>query len=230
MITDREEYLKVREFIKNKSLNLMNHEQKNNAKTGIAIGNYERFSSNGKHYYLIPTNIYKAIIEKNLLIARINHPELFGTGHAMDVLKAIQIVEPWYDLERFADVLRSEQFCYIVEVDNGKINEKILRLDLYRHLKANEDGKSDFVGGIFHAFKHFSCENRYLSTSKEINNIDNPKELTHLILEAFFSSSLIRIDENTYKVELKINNKNFRFIFYHEIKTGVYFLKTVYRI
>lgn len=227
---DREEYLKVREFIKNKSLHLMDHEQKNNAKTGIAIGNYERYSSNGKHYYLIPTNIYKAIIERNLLIARINNPELFGTGHAMDVLEAIHNVEPWYDLERFADVLRSEQFCYIVEVENNIINEKILRLDLYRQLRTNEDGKSDFVGGVFHAFKHFSCENMYLSTTKEINNIDNPKELTHLILEAFFSNNLVKIDENTYKVELKINNKNFRFIFYHEINTGVYFLKTVYRI
>lgn len=227
---NREEYLKVREFIKEKSLQLMGHEQKNHARTGIAIENYELYSSNGKNYYLVPTNIYKTIIERNLLIARENNPELFGTGNAKDVIKAIFNVEPWLDLDRFTEVLMSEQFCYIVQIENGHPNEKILRLDLYRQLKINENGKVNFIGGIFHAFKHFSYKDKYLSTSKEINNIANPKELTHLIIEAFFSDQLIQTDENVYKAELVINGKNFRFIFYYEKITGVYFLKTVYRI
>lgn len=227
-----EEYQIIKDFIKKKSLLLMDHEKKNHARTGIAINNYQTIEIAGKKFYLIPTNMFKAIIERNLRIACTEFPQQFGTGNAKDVIKAIYDLEPWFDLERFIEILQTEQFCYVVEVINGNINKNLLRIDLYRDIKQNTKNNGfDFVGGIFHCYKHFSFEGRPLSTSTEINNIEHPKELLFKIIHAFFLGHKTTVDEFTSYSEVKINeNEKLRLVFYYEKTTEVFFVKTAHRI
>lgn len=226
-----EEYKIVREFIKKKSVLLMDHEKKNHAKVGIAINNYEVIEIGEKRFYVIPTNMFKAIIERNIIIASTKFPERFGNGNAKDVIKAIYDLEPWFTLERFIEILQTEQFCYIVEIIDGEIQEKLLRIDLYRDIKENSIGGSDFIGGIFHCYKHYSFQGLPLSTNKEINDLENPKELVYKIINAFFTGKVKEVDENTFVSEVEINeNEKLRLVFYYEKITGVYFVKTAHKV
>ncbi len=224
-----EEYKIVSNFIKDKSALLMDHEKKDYAKTGIAINNYRLLQLEGKRYYLIPTNLFKSIIiENNLALANQKFPHLFGTGNAKDVVQSIYNLEPWFDLKRFIEILQTEQFCYVVEVINDKVQEKLLRIDLYRDLKVNKNGGFDFVGGIFHCYKHFSYKGNPLSTSKEINDLEHPRVLISKIINTFFNGTVTKVDESTYISEIEIYGKQLRLVFYLEEKTGVYFIKTVH--
>lgn len=226
-----DEYKVVREFIKQKSTLLMDHEKKNHAKVGIAITNYRVLHLDGKRYYLIPTNMFKAIIlEDTLATANSTFPQLFGTGNAKDVIQSIYNVEPWFDLDRFIEILQTEQFCYVVEVIGDKVQEKLLRIDLYRHIKQNSKGGFDFIGGIFHCYKHYSLEGNPLSTSKEINDIIHPRALIPKIINAFFNGKVTEGDKSTYISEIEINQKHLRLVFYLEEITGVYFITTVHPI
>lgn len=226
-----DEYKVVRDFIKQKSKLLMDHEKKNHAKTGIAINNYRVLHLDGKRYYLIPTNMFKAIvIENTLAMASAEYPHLFGIGNAKNVIEAIYNIEPWFDLERFIEILQTEQFCYVVEVLDDEVQEKLLRIDLYRHIKPNKDGGFDFVGGIFHCYKHFSFQGNPLSTSKEVNDIIHPRALISKIINAFFNVETVEGEKNTFVTEVEINGRHLRLVFYFEEKTGVYFIKTALNI
>ncbi|MCM0667559.1 hypothetical protein [Flavobacterium tyrosinilyticum] len=226
-----DEYKIIRDFIKKKSLLLMDHEKKNHARTGIAINNYRTTEINGKIYYLIPTNLFTAIVDRYLGIASAKYPNQFGTGNANDVIKAIYDLEPWFDLNRFNEILKTEQFCYVVEVKDGVINKKLLRIDLYRDIKENKNGGFDFVGGVFHCYKHFSYEGNPLSTSKEINDIKHPSVLIFKIITAFFQGDVTVVDKFTSYSEVEINNnEKLKLVFYYEQNTEVFFVKTVHRI
>lgn len=227
----REEYIKVRELIQHKSILLMNHERKNHARVGIAINNYKTVVIGDKTFYLISTNVFKEIIENKLIVACTIFPERFGNGNARDVIKAIYDLEPWFDLDRFIEVLHTEHFCYVVEVVNGEPQENVLRIDLYRDIKENENGGFDFIGGIFHCFKHFSFQGMPLSISKEINDIEHTIELVYKITNTFFSGEIRKVDENTFISEMKISkSENLRLVFYYENITEVYFIKTAHKI
>lgn len=210
----------------------MDHEKKNHAKVGIAINNYRVLDIEGKRYYIIPTNLFKAIVmEKNMAVASAKFPDRFGTGNAKDVIKAIYDLEPWFDLDRFIEILQTEQFCYVVELIDGKVQDKLLRIDLYRHIKENKAGEFDFIGGIFHCFKHFSYKENPLSTSKEINDIVHPNVLIPKIIQAFFLGEITQVGDSTFLAEVDINKRSrLRLVFYREEKTGVYFIKTAHNI
>lgn len=227
-----EDYHRIRDFIKQKSLLLMDHEKKDHARTGIAINNYRAVVVDGKQYFIIPTNLFKAIImEGKMIDATLNSPKKFGTGNAKDVIQAIYDLEPWFDLDRFIEILKTEQFCYVVEVIDGKVQDKLLRIDLYRDIKENKGGGFDFIGGIFHCFKHFSYKGSPLSISSEVNDITHPKELITKIIKAFFQGNVRQIDEFTFVSEVDIEeDRTLRLVFYFERNTGVYFIKTAHNI
>jgi hypothetical protein len=81
-----EEFIKTREYVEKKALQLMSHEKKNDAVTGVPLQNY--------------------------------------------------------------------RVCaYIFEAENGDVVDRMLRLDLFRLLKRDKNGRHEFVGGLFHALK-----------------------------------------------------------------------------
>ena len=118
----------------------------------------------------------------------------------------------------------------MIETSQGKVLDKILRLDLFRKLDKNEQEKLEFTGGIMHVMKHFSVNDRNLSTGKDIYNLNKPEDIIELIVKAFF------IEEGNFETSTKlismvdINEKyRLKFVFYLEEKTNVFFLKTIHK-
>lgn len=208
----------------------MKHETKDAAKVGFPIQNYRKYLIQGRTFYCIKSNVFDAIIDDYHVQAHKKYPEKFGTGNALDVIEAIYLIEPTRDLEWFVNFLRDEQFAYIIESDNGNIIDKILRIDLFRQLDKNDDGQNEFTGGIFHAFKHFSIDDRNLSTGQDVHNIQYPECLLHFATEAFFiaKGTHVTTKELVSRIDLD-NNYCLKFVFYFEENTGVYFIKTIHK-
>ena len=226
-----EERKLITDLIKMKSVELMKHEKKNSARIGFSEENFENIRIGNRNLYFISTNIFESIINEILPIATNKFPERFGTGNAKDVISAIHEIHQWFDLERYIESLKTENFCYVLEIVDNGISDKILRIDLYRDVKPNSESKFDFVGGIFHCYKHFSLDGKPLSTSNEINDLKYPKELLHKIAEAFFVHNLTNSEAKTYITEIEIDTKyNLKLVFYFEEYTRVNFIKTVHKI
>lgn len=148
----------------------------------------------------------------------------------MDVIEAIYNIEPTFTLERFVSFLINEQLSYIVEIKNGEVVEKMLRIDLFRKLD-DKNGKKEFTGGLFHCFKHFSINNINLSTGNEINNIDYPERILHLAVEAFFMPEERQITPKGCISYISLDDRyNLKFVFYFEKKSEVYFINTIHKV
>lgn len=207
----------------------MDHEKKEFCLAGVHSSNFERYTFDGRTFYLVPNNVFNAIIKKNLLIAQEKYSDKFGTENAIDIIRALYEVEPWMDFESFKETLRKEQFCYVVEILDEKINDKVLRIDLYRQIEPNCNGNFDFVGGILHCFKHFSCNGRPLSTGNETIDLRFPFDLVLMTIKGFFLTELKMKPKNGFVSEIGFNYEhNLKFSFYHETKTDVYFLNTIH--
>lgn len=220
-----------RKFIEEKALKLMQHESKPHARVGFPVNNYRIYQKDGRTFYYVGTNIFKGIYEQNLVLATEKYPEKFGTGNALDVVEAINLIEPLYpDVERTAELLRDEHFGLFIENNNGTIENRILRLDLFRQLDPTPTGEKEFTGGIMHALKHFSFKGVPLSTGKEIHDIPYTTKVIEILLEAFFMGSGEFTNPTTYVCYYDYNEKyNLRIVFYYEPNTDVYFLKSIYK-
>lgn len=226
-----EDHKMINDFIKMKSVELMKHEKKNSARIGFSEENFENIRIDNRNFYFISTNVFEIIVNEILPIATNRFSERFGTGNARDVISAIHEIHQWFDLERYIESLKTENFCYVLEIVDNKISDKILRIDLFREIKLNSESKFDFVGGIFHGYKHFSFDGKPLSTNNEINDLKYPKELLHKIAEAFFINNLTNSEANTYFTEIEIDLEyNLKPVFYFEENTGVFFLKTAFKV
>jgi hypothetical protein len=225
-----EEFQKIREFINRKSLALMKHEGKDSATTGVVLDNHLKYIINGRTFYSVETNVFKGLVEGIYLQAHQKFPEKFGTNNANDVLEALYSIRPIFDLQRYTEFLRYEQFTYLFELVNGEVSEKVLRLDLFRQLNTNENGDPEFTGGLMHALKHFSVNGTNLSTGKDIHNINGPLFVIELILKAFF------LNEGKFETPKKLVSKiaiddryDLKFVFYLEEITNVFFVKTIFK-
>jgi hypothetical protein len=225
-----EEFQKTRKYVEHIALQLMNHEEKNDAVTGVPINNYRIFEINKRIFYSVQVNTYQVIVEQYLIKSQDSTPEKFGTGEAFDVLEAIRLVDPIFELPRFAEFLNNEKCAYIFEAEDGIVVDRMLRLDLFRLLKPDESGKNEFVGGLFHALKHFSRKGINYSTGKANHELMHPQALVQEIVEVFFCLEGIFETENQYVVLKQYDLAyNLKFVFYREKNTGVFFLNTIYK-
>lgn len=224
----QEEYKKTRKYVEKKALELMSHEKKSHAITGIPKQNYREFSQGGRIFYSVQSNTFKFIIDESLLEAQKSTPLKFGTGEAYDVIDAIRLINPFFELQRYAEFLGNEKCTYVFEAENGEVVDRMLRLDLFRLLRPNKIGKNEFVGGLLHALKHFSKNGINYSTGKSNHEIAHPQELVGEIIEAFFSlhGTFKSIDE--YVVFMPYNKYFLKFAFYREENTRIFFLNTVH--
>ena len=223
-----EEYQKTRQFMEKKALALMDHEGKPIITAGLPIENYTKYNIHGRVFYSMESNLFKEIIRNKYYRIHKEFPTKFGTGNASDIIELLYDCKNVFTFEEFVDVLRNEQFAYVFESNSGEIQDRVLRIDLFRHLDKKQIDQTEFTGGIFHAYKHFSIDGRNLSTGKDLVNILHPKELIAFIIEAFFIETLIKIDETTFESTIPLNEKyQLQGIFYFEKKTNVYFLKTI---
>ena len=218
----------LRAAIAEKSLLLMRHEDKGFAKTGLDLSNYTELVIGKRTFYTVSTPVFREILEHVLPEATSRYPHLFGTGRAEDVLNALYQTHPFSSPERFAAMLGKEQFCYVLEIADGKVNDRVLRIDLFRQIEKNENG-SDFTGGIMHAFKHFSCDSVPLSTGTDQHDIQ-PPAIIFLLTKAFLLDPGTPIGEDGYRAISPWDERyNIRYSFYYEQKTAVYFVKAAFK-
>lgn len=178
-----------RPFVEKKMLQLMDLHGRDYARVGFPIQNYEFHSLQDRTLFIVKNNVFQHIFDDILLRARFMFPLNFGTGNAITVLHALQKANPIYhSLKREISFLKNENFALCCEYKDGVLNERTLRLDLFRKLDPipNTKRKFEFTGGIFHALKHFSYNNLPLSTGKEINNVHRPIAIAHKLARAFF--------------------------------------------
>jgi hypothetical protein len=215
--------------IEEKSILLLRHENKNFAKTGLDSSNYEEILIGKRTFYSVSTPVFSKILEDVLPEAVRKYTDHFGTGRAEDVVNALYKTEPWAKRENFGNFLGTEQFCYVFEVSDGQLNHRVLRIDLFRRIE-EENGVSEFIGGIFHAFKHFSYEGMPLSTGKDKHDI-KPHSIIFLLIKAFFIDPEIKISETSYQVISRWDDRyDIQYAFYYEPNTAVYFVKTAFKI
>jgi hypothetical protein len=222
-----EEFLAVRESIQDRAIALMKHEKKEFATIGT--GNIFPYKIGDRDFFSVESNVFHHIMERYLLIAQQKHQDKFGTGNAMDIIEALHSVEPVLSLTQYPDFLRTEQFAYVFEFSNGKVSGKVLRIDLFRHLR-DKEGRFEFVGGVFHVFKHFSVRGINLSTGNDKNDIAHPIKLIELTIRAFFLEPGTHETATRYISYVNLNDKyQLKFIFYLEEQTQTYFVETIFK-
>ncbi len=221
-----------RKFIEDKALKLMDHENKPMVKAGFPEQNYRVYKKDGRTFYYVTTNTFKGVYEEVLMDATYHYPQLFGTGDAYDVIDAVNKINPQFDsVERMGEYLKDEQFALFIENNNGKIENRILRLDLFRQLdKIPTTTKHEFTGGIMHALRHFSFNGVPLSTGKQIHNLTHTSDIIFILLETFFLGKGEFTNDTTYVCYYDYDEKyNLKVVYYYEPKTEVYFLKSIYQ-
>ena len=118
------------------------------------------------------------------------YPDKFGTGDANDVIDAVYAVSAFCgfgDKDRYVEFLTNHPCCYVVYRRDGVFEEDLLRIDILRQIKENKKdaGKFDFIGGLMHTLKHFSIDNKNLSTGTYIHNVFDIHHIVYLIAMAF---------------------------------------------
>lgn len=225
-----DEFKRIRDFVKKKALHLMRHGEKNYAIVGVPYQNYKLYQIGERLFYSIQTNTFKVIVDDFLIRSQELTPEKFGTGDAIDVIEALLLINPIYDIETFTEFLGNEKCTYILESEKGAVLDRILRLDLFRILRPNEQNKNEFVGGLFHALKHFSKNGINYTTGKSNHELNHPHDLVREIIDAFFIEQGVFQTEQKYVVLKELNENYFvKYVFYRENNTGVFFLKTAYK-
>ena len=228
-----------RHELEDKRMKIREMEEKN--------GFWGRYSSANSFYFdidndnvrvcLAADNIFLSMIKEQYLNAFDNYKDNFGTGDALDVLKALYLNsgfrETRYCFLRYIDVaLAYETCCYAFFKRGNAFDDEFLRIDLFREIKPNKDNpdKLEFIGGLFHALKHFSYQGRNLSIGCEVEHteVDSLMEVVKRCIIAFLHKQKEEKGKD-YVYDESINNgKQLRYVFYKEENTGTYYIKSVH--
>ena len=231
-----EEYNELKEKVKNELISLAKHEEKNSYTTQVAINNcYVRNLSENMQLYQIYTLGFLPIVERDYLKALTDTPECFGTRNAKDIVHALFLQAQkhnWvWDEERYTEYLSNEIFCLMLCRTDGIFCNNMLRVDLFRHLRVSKTHKDcfDFVGGIFHALKHFSvgeqCASIYPNQKVQLYDVEQllwPKAL------AFYEGTWRKGKyPNTFETEVLYLKKNMTLEFYKDGDRHISFVNSI---
>ncbi len=218
-----QEFQIIRSFIEDKAMLLMQQEGKPFIVAGLDVSKHFEVNIKGRRFFVISTNVFYHIMHSVLVEACEKYPSAFGIKKTDTILDAIYNIEKVEPRESFSEFLRAEQFAWIIELENGMVNDNILRVDLFR-----KDDKTDFTGGVFHAFKHFSYKGIPLSTHAEKNDINVPSDIFKYIIECFFFEQQTFTTANKCYSLIPYNDKyNLRLDFHFEPNTKVYFIDSI---
>ena len=223
------EFMEIREYLNRKSEQLMIWEKKEWAHMGSDISKFAKVSYADRTFFVISSgNVFKELINNVLPEACLKYPQNFGQNSTKLVFEALYNIEPAVNFEYFPEFLNKEKFAWIVELESHGVSDKILRIDLFRMDKTTE-----FVGGIFHAFRHFSYRGIPLSTLKANTELNHPNNILFHLINAFFIQG-IKFDKAkgaglSYLSEISYSSKyNLRFYFFLEPNTNIHFLDTTF--
>lgn len=232
-----DEYKEITPIIKKEMMELAMHENKNSWFVQTAINNcYVRGLSDGTQLFQLFSPGFINIIEVDYIAALKESSELFGTGNAKDVIHALYLQAKnkhncCWDENRYTEYLSNENFCLLIHKKDLIYKDDILRIDLFRQLKESKKkpGSFEFIGGIFHALKHFSVEEQCASilTNQNVKLFD-VEQLIYPIANAFFKGDWIKGKrKNTFESSTNYLNKLFSLEFYKEDNRKVSFVNTV---
>lgn len=227
----QEDYKVISSFIKEKSIELIRHEEKEGSFVGLPASNLMLFPIKEKSYYRVATGFFIRIIDDSIIQAATEkYPELFGNHRPEDILKAIHLVTEdvlpglYPAFEQFKESVKNAH-CYIVDYSNSTLTDRLLRVDLFRKID-----NSEFTGGLFHCFKHFSTNGVNLSTGRELVEIFHPIRMIHYLAIAFYGDNDKQKTSKGFTTMVEFDeNYNLFFSFYEEKNTGVHFLQTAYK-
>ena len=220
----------IHKFIEQKALSLMKEEKRSFAKVGLDISKYHEIKIEERNFVIIATNVFYHILDGVLAEASEKYPELFGNNDVNSVLEAFYNIKNVGEFEHFADFIKTEQFAWIIELIDEQINPNVLRVEIFRKIDAirNNDTKTEFTGGLLHAFRHWNYKGVPLSTKKEKNNIEHPTTIIDFLIRGFFFADIEFSTEFKCHSNITFNNKyKLRFDFYFQSKTQIYFVNSV---
>ena len=202
----KEEYLEIKEFLRhrvceiNRSENI-DREKQREENTKYSLPNADSFGwmpaitlcysfdiGNNQIMYMIPFLPFYNSLVYHLPQALYNHPDLFGTKNAKDVISALYAVSG-YDKIGCADdyqhSLINNACCYfLLRKASGELSNKIFRLDLFRHILPNDKNGHDFDGGLMHAYRHCSWNRMKLSSGNGETELSSLWDLPLMIGKA----------------------------------------------
>lgn len=243
----RDEYIEIKEFLKehvcyiNSSENsYRNREREKESEFSYPDVNsfgwmpaidlcYSRDVGNNQILYILPFLSFHTFLTKILPHAVRSHQTMFGTGDARDVLSALYNVSGYQsfgDINEYERLLRDDNCCYfLLKGADGKLIEKLLRIDLFRHILPSEEqpDKYDFIGGLMHTFKHCSWRGMRLSYGNGEIELNSPWELPILLGEAILCDS-----ENKKMILFEGERDSWKIMYHIDPETGIYYLTTAF--
>lgn len=235
-LVTNEEFDEIRFIIKERMVDLAKIENKNAYLVQSAKGNcYVGPLNNDSQLFRIYSPAFINVIENDYISALKETPELFGTGNAKDVIHALFIQAQqsgWpYDEDRYMEYLSNEHFCLLLCKRPLGFDPNVLRIDLFRIIEESKDspGCFDFVGGLFHALKHFSVNEQCASLLPNQNvNLYDIEQLIMPIADAFFMGvwgNGKKLD--SFQSVTSFLNKQFTLAFFRESQSNVSFVDSL---
>ncbi len=242
----KEEYLEIKDFLRHRVIEinrLDNSDRKiqRENETKYSLPNQESYGwmpaiplcfsvklTDKQQMYVIPYAAFYNLLDFYLRKAILNYPHLFGTGNAKDVITALYKVsdyEPIGDIDAYQQFLIDKAYCYfLIRDNNGELNPKIFRLDLFRHILSNDKNGSDFDGGLMHAYRHFSWHGLKLSSGNGETALINVWELPLLLAKAI----LLNNDLTNNPLQFNDGERTWNIVYHIDPETGVYYLTTAH--
>lgn len=231
-----EEYIEIAPIIRKEMGRLAKHEKKNSYLAQTAINNcYVRLLPDKTLLFQIFSPGFIQVVEQDYINALINTPEYFGTGDAQDIVhglfqQAQQHNWPWNE-DRYKEYLSNEIFCLLLCKRDSSFSKEMLRVDLFRHIKESKTifGCYEFIGGIFHALKHFSIKELCASIHPNQNvDLYDVEQLIWPIANAFFMGTWEKGNRpKTIETSTVYLGKRFTLEFYLEENSNVAFVNTL---
>lgn len=221
----------IQEKVKEIALILMKHENKNFCLAQVPPHDWRTLSTGYRHFIIVPSLKFKRlIIDREYLSIVDTYHDCFGTSNDYNIIKAIKDHEkPYlvreYSDDEFLECITNEAMAYVFEIiDSSVRSDRILRLDLCRGIRRDYI----FMGGLFHALKHFTLkEYKSLSSFPKEYIVESWLDIFENIILNFYSEDFIldEKEEKHYvaKSELK-DGHILRGVYYKEDSIPVSFL------
>lgn len=243
----KDEYLEIKGFLRHRVCEI-NHSENNDREkqreenTKYSLPNADSFGwmpaitlcysfdiGNKQIMYMIPYLPFYNFLVYHLPKALYNYPNLFGTKDAKDVISAVYRVSGYDKIGSIEDYQQSfidNAYCYfLLREVNGELNDKILRLDLFRYIILNDRNVYDFVGGLMHAYRHCSWNGMKLSSGNGETELNYLWDLPLFIGKAILTDSE---SELKYSTIFEEDGRVWQINYHIDPDTKVYYLKTAF--
>lgn len=243
----QDEFLEIKDFLRYRVVEINRSENSDREKqreenTKYSLPNADSFGwmpaitlcysfdiGNNQIMYMIPYLPFYNFLIYHLPQALYNYPDLFGTKDAKDVISALYSVSG-YDkigsIEDYQYSLIDNAYCYfLLRNTSGELGDKIIRLDLFRHILPNDKNGHDFDGGLMHAYRHCSWNGMKLSSGR------GESELNHLWDLPLFIGKAILTDnesEQNSSTTFEDDGRVWHIKYHIDPDTKVYYLKTAF--